>query len=127
MKFGYEIDKFGIKRPVTLEAKMKEALKAEESWKKASEAQKRANVRSRQLHKELRIKAIEYLGGKCSRCHETFPHYVYDFHHLDPKIKDRAAVRSKDWKILLKELNKCVLLCSNCHRITHAEMEEAID
>ena len=52
---------------------------------------------------------------------------VFDFHHIDPDEKDIKVAdwmgRIK-WATLKKELDKCILLCSNCHRIHHAELRE---
>lgn len=45
-----------------------------------------------------------------------------EFHHLDPGEKDimvsRMTTYSKDK--IRAELEKCVVLCSNCHRIEHS-------
>ena len=76
-------------------------------------AQMKANLRAKKLE------AIEYLGGKCKDCGGKFHHSVYDFHHLDPNEKDinpSAAFSRKNWK---SEIDKCVLLCANCHRLRH--------
>ena len=71
-----------------------------------------------------KIEAIKYLGSKCNNCTVSFPSYpyvVFDFHHLDPKIKqfdwNKMKLQSQD--TIFKELNKCILLCANCHRIKH--------
>lgn len=66
-------------------------------------------------------KAVDLLGGECSRCKLKFPLCVYDFHHLNPEEKDRNvnSLMVRTWARLEAEINKCVLLCSNCHRITH--------
>ena len=74
--------------------------------------------------KKRKIKAIEYLGNECVDCktpHPKYPSSVYEFHHLDPSIKDYTWVklRLKSWDKIKDELNKCVLLCANCHRIRH--------
>lgn len=45
-----------------------------------------------------------------------------DFHHLDPKEKDinvSELVSHKNWDKLMTEVNKCVVLCANCHRKVH--------
>lgn len=65
-----------------------------------------------------------YKGGKCLECgfvatQETIA--AFDFHHLDESIKEYTL---SDMLMLrrdkvFKELNKCILLCSNCHRILH--------
>ena len=64
---------------------------------------------------------IVYLGDKCEDCKQTFPDCVYDFHHLRDKSYN-IAVNLRPAHTLDKhkeELDKCVLLCSNCHRIRH--------
>jgi hypothetical protein len=76
--------------------------------------------RRRQIKKEC----VEYLGGACQRCGlKTESVEVYDFHHKDPKQKEIAIGRNtKSFKALKPELEKCELLCANCHRIEHAPL-----
>jgi hypothetical protein len=74
-------------------------------------------------HDQTKQRAIDYKGGKCMDCSGTFPNCVYDFHHIDPHTKE-FNVGSKRWAVWSKltiELDKCVLLCSNCHRIRHSK------
>ena len=68
-------------------------------------------------------RAIDYLGGKCKDCGGVFIRDVYDFHHRNPKEKSFGIGEKLQgvWKILPPELDKCDLLCSNCHRIRHYE------
>ena len=67
---------------------------------------------------ELKKRAIIYLGGKCRRCGGVFPDEVYDFHHRDASLKEfHISRKSVRWATLVKELDKCDLLCANCHRI----------
>lgn len=58
----------------------------------------------------------------CVKCGEKRP-YVLDFHHKDPAIKDAdiARITSNNNKMdtIYKEIDKCVVLCSNCHREFH--------
>ena len=57
----------------------------------------------------------------CSQCGEN-RYWVLDFHHLDPKIKEKnisSMIYQCSKKLLEEELNKCVVLCSNCHRDLH--------
>lgn len=63
------------------------------------------------------------LGGQCADCGlKTDRIEVYDFHHLDPKQKDLNVGNAlyRAWDVVAAELLKCALLCSNCHRIRHA-------
>jgi transposase-like protein len=64
-----------------------------------------------------KIKAINLLGGKCYQCDEDRP-WVLDFHHNDSNQKEFEISRIKDyrWSIIEKEIQKCILLCRNCHR-----------
>jgi hypothetical protein len=58
----------------------------------------------------------------CSLCHENHPACL-DFHHNDPSLKDGNIAQSiaNGWGLdrLRKEIAKCTLLCSNCHRKMH--------
>mgnify|MGYP005855513707 CR=1 FL=1 len=45
-----------------------------------------------------------------------------DFHHLDPQKKDfnlGIAIIQWKWEKVKPELDKCILLCANCHRELH--------
>lgn len=71
---------------------------------------------------EKKQKAVDYMGNKCLDCQQSFPNCCYDFHHLDPTKKDLSLaqlVGSRSWERILVELEKCVMLCSNCHRVRH--------
>lgn len=68
-----------------------------------------------------KIKAIQYLGGKCVDCGLIDHPIVYDFDHRDPatKLIDWAGMRSLSWNKIISELDKCDLVCSMCHRKRH--------
>ena len=58
---------------------------------------------------------------KCNRCGYD-DHRALEFHHPnDDKDKFDPCViaRNRSWNNVIKELNKCEVLCSNCHRIEH--------
>ncbi len=79
---------------------------------------------SRDYKRKRKILAVEYMGGKCKHCGlslETHPE-IYDFHHIDPstKLKKPSELLGGKWSKLISELDKCIMLCSNCHRIVHA-------
>ena len=62
----------------------------------------------------------------CSICPESEP-CALEPHHLDPNEKDfNVSNRSRGmaWETLLIELNKCILVCRNCHSTIHAGIIE---
>jgi hypothetical protein len=77
------------------------------------------NKQSRTIRRDLKDRAIEYLGGKCVDCSGVYHQAAYDFHHKDPSLKDYQISGKRVWEIVKQELDKCELLCSNCHRIRH--------
>lgn len=73
---------------------------------------------------QTKIKAIHYKGSKCCDCglsYPEMPYVIFDFHHLNPSEKDVdwGKLRKRSWDKITFELDKCDLLCSNCHRIRH--------
>lgn len=70
--------------------------------------------------KRIKEQAIKHLGGKCVDCGIVDEPCVYDFHHLNPTQKDFSlGANTKAFDSIIDELEKCVLLCSNCHRKRH--------
>jgi predicted nucleic acid-binding Zn ribbon protein len=69
-------------------------------------------------------KAIDYMGGKCQVCGYNRYNGALDFHHLDPTKKDKRISRYCyiGWDKLKEELDKCILVCSNCHREIHGKI-----
>lgn len=67
---------------------------------------------------------IQYKGGKCQRCGYSKCSDALEFHHIEPTHKDPTFDSIRYWGLekAKAELDKCLLLCSNCHREVHAEM-----
>ena len=64
---------------------------------------------------------IEYKGGKCQICGYNRCQEALEFHHLDPQEKDfTISGGTKSFESLKPEVDKCMLLCANCHREIHA-------
>ncbi len=74
--------------------------------------------------RESFVSRVLSIVGKfeCVECGYNKCFEALDFHHLDPNEKDFniAAGKSYSSERLRKELAKCTLLCSNCHREVHA-------
>jgi predicted transcriptional regulator len=64
---------------------------------------------------------IEYKGGKCEKCGYSKCFSALEFHHKNPSIKDLRFTGIRYWGIekAKPELDKCLLLCANCHREKH--------
>ena len=87
----------------------------------------KSNYRSlKKARQRLKKKLVDYKGGKCEICGYDKCINALDFHHLNPNEKDfgisNYTVLSFDK--LKKEVDKCILVCANCHREIHAKENE---
>lgn len=74
---------------------------------------------SKQLRK-IKQKAIEYKGGKCINCGYNKCTTSLVFHHRDPNEKEFGiGNKLAKWETIKAELDKCDLLCLNCHGEVH--------
>lgn len=74
----------------------------------------------------LKLKAVEYKGGKCEVCGYCKYAGALEFHHLDPAQKDFGISHkgfTRSWESMTLELDKCMMLCANCHREIHGKIE----
>lgn len=71
---------------------------------------------------KLKTKCLEQKGGKCQICKYNKCSQALVFHHIDPSQKsfEISGAHSRSWKIIQKELDKCILVCANCHSEIHA-------
>ena len=75
--------------------------------------------------KEVKLKAVEYLGGMCIDCNygvdERDVLSILEFDHIEPKLKSFKISGNFHlrWIDLKKELDKCVLRCPTCHKVRH--------
>jgi 5-methylcytosine-specific restriction endonuclease McrA len=57
----------------------------------------------------------------CLECGIYHP-AVLDFHHIDPEMKNGSVhklIQAKSYRKALEEVEQCIVLCSNCHRVYH--------
>jgi hypothetical protein len=73
---------------------------------------------------ETKEAIYKYMGSKCVRC-ETEDQRVFCFHHVDPSQKkfNISAKMNLKFDLLKIELDKCIILCENCHAIVHVEKD----
>lgn len=71
--------------------------------------------------RNTKLKAIEYKGGKCEKCGYNKCAGSLQFHHLNPKEKDPnwRHLRNRKFEEMKKEIDKCILVCANCHGEIH--------
>jgi hypothetical protein len=65
---------------------------------------------------------VAYLGGKCVKCGYDKCVAAMEFHHRDPSMKDFAISGggvTRSFEAIKVELDKCDLVCANCHREIH--------
>jgi len=73
--------------------------------------------------KKIKSMAVAQKGGKCQFCGYDRCAGALEFHHLDPNGKDFGLGQNgltRSWERTKRELEKCVLICSNCHKEIHA-------
>ena len=99
-------------------------MKEKRTYADRAEYLKKAVVKRR---RKIKLMAVEYMGGQCSKCEYKKCVAALEFHHKDVSKKDfgisiNGATRS--WEKTKAELDKCIMLCSNCHRELHEELKE---
>lgn len=71
-----------------------------------------------------KITLINMFGGCCQSCGYKKCLRALTFHHNDRKTKkfvvNHSTLQSKNWELILNEVKKCSLLCSNCHIEFHS-------
>jgi len=77
--------------------------------------------RVKEFRRQRKFMAVGYKGGKCQKCGYCRCVQALEFHHRDPSEKAESnAPRAIDflltWDKLTAELDKCDMLCANCHR-----------
>ena len=88
------------------------------------EKKKRNVERVKDRGKVLKEKAVEYKGGKCVKC--GYDKYVgaLEFHHIndDKKFSIGNKGLTRSWEKIINEIDKCILVCSNCNKELHSEL-----
>ena len=74
--------------------------------------------------RDRKARAVALMGGACFECDRDGPSRLFEFHHWDAGTKtfgiSQSGISSRNWQDIIVELEKCVMLCANCHREVHA-------
>lgn len=100
--------------------------KNHKKWYDANKEYKRIiNKRYKKIKKEMIISFKQ--TQKCPLCGENY-HRCLDFHHVGDETKDSTINdllhRNVGLKKIIDEMNKCCIICSNCHRKLHDGLVE---
>ena len=92
-----------------------------ECHKGTPEDKRIANKKRVELHRERKILFIEQKGGMCKSCGVIYTGKnacIFDFHHTDPTTKHNNPGNMLSGSLIKaqEEVDKCNLLCANCHR-----------
>jgi hypothetical protein len=72
--------------------------------------------------RNFKQECVDYKGGECECCGYKKCNSALEFHHLDPSKKDFSISRARlttFGKKVKAELDKCMIVCANCHREIH--------
>lgn len=85
------------------------------------------NKRTVIRQKRNKDKVLEFMGGSCAECGYSKYRGALSLHHKDPTEKDQTldAFSKRSLEKLKPELEKCVLLCVNCHREAHYQPKDS--
>jgi hypothetical protein len=80
-----------------------------------------SNRATRAARRALKERMVEYKGGRCHACGFDESLAALSFHHRNPALKSLgiAGSHARSWAVLRRELDKCDLLCLNCHLEAH--------
>jgi hypothetical protein len=83
------------------------------------------NKRTAQSGKDKVAQLKQEAGGACTKCGYSKCQDALEFHHVDPSVKEFHLGEARGYNIekLRTELEKCILVCRNCHTEIHAEMK----
>ena len=102
------------------EANREETIAYAKAYQKAN----REELKAKRDERNLMI--FNYKGAECNHCGLSEPKHleIYDYHHVDPdtKLYSVSNILKGPIERLRTEVDKCLLLCSNCHRKEHARL-----
>jgi len=116
LSFKGVADKFKVSRQL-----LGKKLKARKLTK--LQIKQKADKRKKGYRLKVKEQCVEYKGGKCCKCGYNKCLAALEFHHIDPNKKDYTiSGGTKSFQNLKSELDKCILVCKNCHAEIHFQI-----
>lgn len=104
---------------------LRKAYKRTKEGKTSHEANPNSYVKQKARGLDRKLSMIKLMGGKCCKCGYDKNIAALEFHHINPEEKefqlDARHISNTKMEKLEKELSKCILVCSNCHKEIHHE------
>jgi hypothetical protein len=73
--------------------------------------------------RSAKLELMALRGNKCTICGYSRNHAALEFHHSDPVTKkfqlDQRSLANRSWEEIMEEMEKCILVCANCHAEIH--------
>lgn len=92
----------------------------DKKWRDENKDKLKKQDRERRRNNRVFVDGIKtHYGCMNPNCfwNGPFESHVLDFHHLEPKSFNMGVSMQRSRKQLIQEINKCTILCSNCHRM----------
>jgi len=73
------------------------------------------------IYRRYKQEVVNHYGDNCTECSETYDPSIMQFHHRDKTTKEHTPSKliesewNSDKALVLSELDKCDLVCPNCH------------
>ena len=80
--------------------------------------------RVKDCRKRRKEDIVYVMGEHCQICGYNKAITALELHHLNPADKEFSigAILNKDWELINSEIQKCILVCANCHREIHERL-----
>lgn len=119
--YCYKCKPFGKKGRTLPEGQVSKRMKNYHNW--PEEWKKEHRLKTKARAKGRKEELVRLKGGKCEHCGYDKCLRALSFHHRNPEEKKYALDMSNSikipWKEVLTEVEKCDLLCMNCHAEIH--------
>lgn len=91
---------------------------AQAAWYQRNKKELSRKTRDARTIKRQYVRDYKLLNSICTDCKISYPPHILDFDHLRDKKFQISSKGVKDYSLesIKKEIEKCEIVCSNCHR-----------